>query len=84
MLAERGCSFVVPAQTPALLALGSRRHFLSNGPATRSLRTMRSRPFRSLETGMPTFGICLGHQIWRWRPAPTFKMKFGHGAKSTQ
>jgi carbamoyl-phosphate synthase small subunit len=83
MLASRGCRVtVVPAQTPAadVLALKPDGVFLSNGPgdpepcdyaivATRTL----------IERGLPTFGICLGHQILALASgAKTFKMKFGH------
>jgi carbamoyl-phosphate synthase small subunit len=54
--------------------------FLSNGPgdpepcdyAIKATRTI-------IETGTPTFGICLGHQIMALASgAKTFKMKFGH------
>ncbi|MBW8779793.1 MAG: glutamine-hydrolyzing carbamoyl-phosphate synthase small subunit, partial [Burkholderiales bacterium] len=83
MLAERGCRItVVPAQTPAadVLALNPDGVFLSNGPgdpepcdyAVAATRTI-------VESGMPTFGICLGHQIMALAAgAKTFKMKFGH------
>ena len=83
MLAERGCRVtVVPAQTPAaeVLALRPDGVFLSNGPgdpepcdyAIAATRTI-------IETGTPTFGICLGHQIMALASgAKTFKMKFGH------
>ncbi len=48
--------------------------------ATRSRATTRSRRSRELScAGMPTFGICLGHQLLAWRRAArTLKMKFGH------
>ncbi|MCL4698931.1 MAG: glutamine-hydrolyzing carbamoyl-phosphate synthase small subunit [Burkholderiaceae bacterium] len=83
MLAERGCHVtVVPAKTSAAEVLKMRPNgvFLSNGPgdpqpcgyaidATREL----------IATGLPTFGICLGHQILALASgAKTFKMKFGH------
>jgi len=83
MLAERGCRVtVVPAKTPAaeVLALNPDGVFLSNGPgdpepcdyAIEATRTI-------IETGTPTFGICLGHQIMALASgAKTFKMKFGH------
>jgi carbamoyl-phosphate synthase small subunit len=83
MLASRGCRItVVPAQTPAteVLALKPDGVFLSNGPgdpepcdyAIAATRTI-------IERGVPTFGICLGHQILALASgAKTFKMKFGH------
>ena len=83
MLAERGCRVtVVPAKTGAaqVLALQPDGAFLSNGPgdpqpcdyAIEAARTI-------IEAGLPTFGICLGHQIMALASgASTFKMKFGH------
>ncbi len=83
MLASRGCRVtVVPATTPAaaVLALQPDGIFLSNGPgdpqpcdyAIAAVRTL-------IETGIPVFGICLGHQIMALAAgAKTFKMKFGH------
>lgn len=83
MLAERGCKVtVVPAQTPAAEVL---RHkpdgiFLSNGPGDPEPCDYAIAAARELiETGTPTFGICLGHQIMALASgAKTFKMKFGH------
>ncbi len=49
--------------------------------ATRSPATTRlPQPATSIESGVPTFGICLGHQIMAsgQSGARTFKMKFGH------
>ena len=83
MLAERGCKVtVVPAQTPAAEVLKHQPDgiFLSNGPgdpqpcdyAVTAAHTL-------IESGIPTFGICLGHQIMALASgAKTFKMKFGH------
>jgi carbamoyl-phosphate synthase small subunit len=83
MLASRGCRVtVVPAQTTAadVLALRPDGVFLSNGPgdpepcdyAIAATRTI-------IDRGVPTFGICLGHQILALASgARTFKMKFGH------
>jgi len=83
LLADGGCRMtVVPAQTSAeeALALEPDGIFLSNGPgdpepcdyaiaATRAL----------LETDLPVFGICLGHQILGLAAGGrTVKMKFGH------
>ena len=83
MLAERGCQVtVVPAQTPAkdVLALKPDGVFLSNGPGDPEPCDYAVAAARELiETGIPTFGICLGHQIMALASgAKTFKMKFGH------
>ncbi|MES3010188.1 MAG: glutamine-hydrolyzing carbamoyl-phosphate synthase small subunit [Pseudomonadota bacterium] len=83
MLAERGCQVtVVPAQTPAkdVLALKPDGVFLSNGPGDPEPCDYAVAATRELiETGIPTFGICLGHQIMALASgAKTFKMKFGH------
>lgn len=83
MLAERGCKVtVVPAQTPAgeVLALRPDGIFLSNGPGDPEPCDYAIAAARQLiDTGIPTFGICLGHQIMALASgARTFKMKFGH------
>ncbi len=83
MLAERGCKVtVVPAQTPAAEVLKHRPDgiFLSNGPGDPEPCDYAIAAAKALiETGTPTFGICLGHQIMALASgAKTFKMKFGH------
>jgi carbamoyl-phosphate synthase small subunit len=83
MLAERGCKVtVVPAQTPAkdVLAMKPSGVFLSNGPGDPQPCDYAIAATREIiETGVPTFGICLGHQIMALASgAKTFKMKFGH------
>jgi len=83
MLASRGCKVtVVPAQTPAadVLAYKPDGIFLSNGPGDPEPCDYAIAATRTLiETGIPTFGICLGHQILALASgAKTFKMKFGH------
>ena len=83
MLAERGCKVtVVPAQTSAADALKHQPNgiFLSNGPGDPEPCDYAIAATRELiETGLPTFGICLGHQIMALASgAKTFKMKFGH------
>ena len=83
MLAQRGCRVtVVPAQTPAkdVLALKPDGVFLSNGPGDPEPCDYAIAAVREIiETGIPTFGICLGHQIMALASgAKTFKMKFGH------
>jgi carbamoyl-phosphate synthase small subunit len=83
MLAQRGCALtVVPAKTPVaeVLALKPDGVFLSNGPgdpepcdyAISAAQTI-------IGKNIPTFGICLGHQIMGLASgAKTLKMKFGH------
>ena len=83
MLASRDCKVtVVPAQTPASVVLGHRPDgiFLSNGPGDPQPCDYAIAAARELiELGIPTFGICLGHQIMALASgARTFKMKFGH------
>ncbi len=83
MLAQRGCKVtVVPAQTSAkdVLALKPSGVFLSNGPGDPEPCDYAIAATRSIiEAGVPTFGICLGHQIMALASgAKTFKMKFGH------
>ena len=83
MLAERGCKVtVVPAQTPAAEVLKHQPDgvFLSNGPGDPEPCSYAIAAAAELiETGIPTFGICLGHQIMALASgAKTFKMKFGH------
>ena len=83
MLVDRGCDLtVVPAQTSAaeVLAMNPDGVFLSNGPgdpepcdyAIDAIKTI-------VDKGVPTFGICLGHQLLGLASgARTVKMKFGH------
>ena len=83
MLASRGCRVtVVPARTSAaeVLALRPDGVFLSNGPGDPQPCDYAIEAARTLiDAGLPTFGICLGHQIMALASgATTFKMKFGH------
>jgi carbamoyl-phosphate synthase small subunit len=83
MLAERGCRVtVVPAETPAreVLALRPDGVFLSNGPGDPEPCDYAIAAIREVvDAGMPTFGICLGHQLLGLASgARTLKMKFGH------
>ncbi len=83
MLVSRGCKVtVLPAQSTAeeALALNPDGVFLSNGPgdpqpcdyAIAAIKTI-------VDKGVPTFGICLGHQLLALASgAKTLKMKFGH------
>ncbi len=83
MLAERGCKVtVLPAQASAAeaLALNPDGIFLSNGPGDPEPCDYAIAATKELiERGIPTFGICLGHQIMALASgAKTLKMKFGH------
>lgn len=83
LLADRGCELtVVPAQTPAsaVLAMNPDGVFLSNGPGDPEPCDYAIAATRELiDRGVPTFGICLGHQIMGLASgARTHKMKFGH------
>lgn len=83
MLAERGCKVtVLPAQSSAAeaLALNPDGIFLSNGPGDPEPCDYAIAASKELiDRGIPTFGICLGHQIMALASgAKTLKMKFGH------
>ena len=83
MLAARGCKVtVVPAQTPAaeVLKLNPDGVFLSNGPGDPEPCDYAITAIREiLAAGVPTYGICLGHQLLALASgAKTVKMKFGH------
>jgi len=83
MLAERGCELtVVPAQTPAadVLALKPDGVFLSNGPGDPEPCDYAIDAIRALlDAKLPTFGICLGHQLLALAAgAKTLKMPHGH------
>jgi carbamoyl-phosphate synthase small subunit len=83
MLAQRGCKVtVLPAQSSAadVLALNPDGVFLSNGPGDPGPCDYAIAAAKELiEQGIPTFGICLGHQIMALASgATTLKMKFGH------
>ncbi|MEI7374926.1 glutamine-hydrolyzing carbamoyl-phosphate synthase small subunit [Dickeya chrysanthemi] len=83
MLVDRGCRLtVVPAQTPAeeVLKLNPDGVFLSNGPGDPEPCDYAINAIKAfLETDIPVFGICLGHQLLALASgAKTVKMKFGH------
>jgi carbamoyl-phosphate synthase small subunit len=83
MLVERGCRVtVVPAQTPAseVLALKPDGIFLSNGPGDPEPCDYAIQAIKDvLETDIPVFGICLGHQLLALASgARTIKMDLGH------
>jgi carbamoyl-phosphate synthase small subunit len=82
-LAGHGCRVtVVPAQTsaPEVLAMKPDGVFLSNGPGDPEPCDYAVRAIQKLlDAGVPTFGICLGHQLLGLASgAKTVKMKFGH------
>jgi carbamoyl-phosphate synthase small subunit len=82
-LVARGCGVtVVPAQMPPcdVLALAPDGIFLSNGPGDPEPCGYAIQAIRKfLETDIPVFGICLGHQLLALASgARTIKMKFGH------
>jgi len=93
-LADRGCEcVVVPHDTAAAKILGMYAAgeidglFISNGPGDPSavkatietLREVLSGRKGDTQSVMPTFGICLGHQLLALAiGAKTYKLKFGH------
>lgn len=83
MLVDRGCRVtVVPAQVPAaeVLAMNPDGVFLSNGPGDPEPCDYAIEAISGiLDSGVPVFGICLGHQLLGLASgARTVKMKFGH------
>ncbi len=83
LLADRSCDLtIVPATTPAkeVLAMNPDGIFLSNGPGDpEPCDYAISAIAEILETDIPVFGICLGHQLLSLASgAKTEKMKFGH------
>ena len=83
ILAELGCRLtVVPAQTPASEVLSEKPDgvFLSNGPGDPDPCDYAISAIKEIvPTGVPVFGICLGHQLLSLAMgAKTVKMKFGH------
>ncbi len=83
MLVDRGCQLtVVPATTPAADVLARKPDgvFLSNGPGDPEPCDYAIAAIADIvAAGIPTFGICLGHQLLALASgAKTVKMKFGH------
>jgi carbamoyl-phosphate synthase small subunit len=83
MLVSRGCKVtVLPAQATAEEALSYKPDgiFLSNGPGDPEPCDYAIKAIKALvDSGIPTFGICLGHQLLALASgAKTMKMKFGH------
>jgi carbamoyl-phosphate synthase small subunit len=82
-LARAGCRItVVPSGTPAaqVFALKPDGVYLSNGPGDPASMTKEVDAVRTIaQSGMPTFGICFGHQLLgRAFGGNTFKLVFGH------
>ena len=83
MLVSRGCKVtVLPAESSAEQALSYKPDgiFLSNGPGDPEPCDYAIKAIKTLvDSGIPTFGICLGHQLLALASgAKTMKMKFGH------
>jgi carbamoyl-phosphate synthase small subunit len=83
MLVDRDCDLtIVPAKTSAadVLAMKPDGVFLSNGPGDPEPCTYAIEAIKTiLDTNIPVFGICLGHQLLALASgAKTLKMKFGH------
>ena len=83
LLADAGCAVhLVPAQTPAddVLAMQPDGVFLSNGPGDPAACDYAiDTTGKLLDSGLPLFGICLGHQLMALAlGGKTVKMKFGH------
>ena len=83
LLQDRGCAVeVVPAKTTAEQVLGMQPDgvFLSNGPGDPEPCDYAIKAIQEIvSTGLPVFGICLGHQLLALAcGASTSKMKFGH------
>ena len=82
-LAAMGCRIrVVPASTPAseVLAVNADGLFLSNGPGDPASMNEVVEEIKNLaQSGVPTFGICFGHQLLgRAFGGSTYKLRFGH------
>jgi carbamoyl-phosphate synthase small subunit len=81
-LADRGIRItVLPPDTTAeeILKLRPDGLFISNGPGDPAVLDYAIRPIKAVLDKVPTFGICLGHQLLgRAIGAETYKLKFGH------
>jgi carbamoyl-phosphate synthase small subunit len=81
-LAERGVRItVLPGDTTAeeILKLHPDGLFISNGPGDPAVLDYAVKPIKAVLQKIPTFGICLGHQLLGLAiGAETYKLKFGH------
>jgi carbamoyl-phosphate synthase small subunit len=82
-LSRLGCRVtVVPSSTPAAEVIAMRPDgvYLSNGPGDPASMHAAVEEIRRLtESGVPTFGICFGHQLLgRAFGGETYKLRFGH------
>ncbi len=83
LMARLGCALeVFPLWTKAeeILAIKPDGFFISNGPGDPAgVPHVVSNIRRIVESGIPTFGICFGHQLLGWAfGGRTYKLKFGH------
>ncbi len=83
LLADRGCRVtLLPPQSSSaeILGLGADGVLFSNGPGDPAALTQAQNTMRAVvEAGVPTFGLCLGHQLLGLAlGGKTQKMKFGH------
>lgn len=81
-LKSRGCDITIfPYDTPyeEIMNINPDGVFLSNGPGDPKVVSMAIENVAKIITKVPTFGICLGHQIIALAVGgDTYKMKFGH------
>jgi carbamoyl-phosphate synthase small subunit len=83
ILNNMGCDlriFPLSATSDEILAWKPDGLFVSNGPGDPAgVKTLSSNIRKLVDTGLPTFGICFGHQMMaRAFGGQTFKLKFGH------
>jgi carbamoyl-phosphate synthase large subunit len=81
-MTQRGCDVILfPYGSTAeeILAINPDGFFLSNGPGDPEQATLAIETTKALMTKLPTFGICMGHQVLAIAAGgETYKLKFGH------